>query len=118
MAEIQQLPKSSAPSLILSVLAEGNKHGYAILRELDQRCGGYFSLTAALLYPALHQMEQDRLVTSRWEQSVGQPRRKVYAITPAGRKRLNSGQAGWRRFISRLSKSKGEPDDFISGDSR
>ena len=42
MAEIQQLPKSSTLSLILSVLAEGNKHGYAILRELRITLWGLF----------------------------------------------------------------------------
>ena len=105
MTELQQLRKGSTTILILSLLAEGNKHGYAIMRELEQRSEGYFSMTAALLYPTLHQMEKDGLVTSEWEKSPGQHKRKIYAITPAGRQYLTNGQAEWRRFVEQLFKT-------------
>jgi len=118
MTDIQQLRKGSTPMLILSVLAEGKKHGYAIMRELEQRSEGYFSMTAALLYPALHQMEQDGLVTSVWEQSTGQHKRKVYAITPAGKERLSHGQAEWRQFVDRLFKTMDRPAHLHMGDSQ
>jgi PadR family transcriptional regulator, regulatory protein PadR len=107
MTDIQQLRKGSTPMLILSVLARGKNHGYAIMRELEERSEGYFSMTASLLYPALHQMELDGLVASEWEPGAGQRRRKVYAITPAGLERLASGQADWRQFIHRLSSTLG-----------
>jgi len=116
MTDIQQLRKGSTPMLILSILAEGNKHGYAIMRELEQRSEGYFSMTAALLYPALHQMEQEGLVTSEWEQPAGQHKRKMYAITPAGRKRLSSGQAEWRQFVDRLFTTMNGPAHLHMGD--
>jgi DNA-binding PadR family transcriptional regulator len=109
MTDIQQLRKGSTPILILSVLADGKQHGYAIMRELEQRSEGYFSMTAALLYPTLHQMDQDGLVTSEWEQSEGQHKRKVYAITPIGKQKLSSGQAEWRQFVDRLFKTMGGP---------
>ncbi len=37
MTDIQQLRKGSTPLLILSVLADGPRHGYAIMRELEAR---------------------------------------------------------------------------------
>ena len=107
MTELQQLRKGSTPLLILSVLAEGKMHGYAIMRELEARSEGYFTMTAALLYPTLHQMEQDGLVESEWEDDPGQRRRKVYAITQAGRERLAAGQAEWRRFVDQLFRTLG-----------
>ena len=103
MTNIQQLRKGSTPVLILSVLASGNKHGYAIMRELEERSGGYFSMTAALLYPTLHQMEQDGLLTSAWEESSGLRKRKVYSITPKGRDNLAKGQAEWQQFVEKLA---------------
>jgi PadR family transcriptional regulator, regulatory protein PadR len=116
MTDIQQLRKGSTPILILSVLAQGKQHGYAIMRELELRSEGYFSMTAALLYPALHQMEQAGLVTSDWEQSSGQHKRKVYAITPSGRQRLSRGQAEWRQFVDRLFKTMGGQANLHMGD--
>jgi PadR family transcriptional regulator, regulatory protein PadR len=118
MTDIQQLRKGSTPMLILSVLAEEKQHGYAIMRQLEQRSEGYFSMTAALLYPTLHQMEQDGLVISEWEQSGGQHKRKVYAITPAGRQSLVRGQAEWRKFVERLFKTMGRPVDLHMGNSQ
>ncbi len=107
MTNIQQLRKGSTPMLILSVLAEGKKHGYAIMRELEERSEGYFNMTAALLYPALHQMEEDGLLTSEWEESSAGRKRKVYSITSKGKEQLASGQAEWQRFIESLLKTVG-----------
>jgi DNA-binding PadR family transcriptional regulator len=59
-------------------------------------------MNAALLYPALHQMEQEGLVQASWVESKGQHRRKVYSITPAGQDRLAQGQGEWRRFFVQL----------------
>lgn len=102
MTEIQQVRKGSTPLLILSILERSPLHGYAIMRELENRSQGYFTMNAALLYPTLHQMEQEGLLESRWEGETGQRRRKIYLITPAGRSRLAQGQVEWRRFFDQL----------------
>ncbi len=102
MTDIQQVRKGSTPLLVLSVLMHGPLHGYAIMRDLEARSQGYFTMNAALLYPALHQMEQDGLVQASWEEGKGSRRRKIYAITSAGRKRLAQGQSEWQRFFTQL----------------
>jgi PadR family transcriptional regulator, regulatory protein PadR len=109
MTDLRQVRKGSTPILILSVLADGKKHGYAIMRELEARSQGYFSMTAALLYPTLHQMEKDRLVESMWEDGSGARKRKVYSITAAGRERLAAGGAEWRKFAEQLFLMLGKP---------
>ncbi len=114
MPNLQQVRKGSTPILILSVLADGKKHGYAIMRELEARSQGYFTMTAALLYPTLHQMEKDGLVQSMWEDGNGARRRKVYAITPAGRERLTAGGAEWRQFAERLFQMLTKPAEIRS----
>ncbi|HNT55343.1 MAG TPA: helix-turn-helix transcriptional regulator [Anaerolineaceae bacterium] len=107
MTDLQQVRKGSTPLLILGILSQGPMHGYAIMRELEKRSEGYFNMTAALLYPALHQMEQDDLIQGKWDESKGMHRRKVYEITRAGLERLASGQADWRRFAEQLFKMLG-----------
>jgi len=105
MTQLQQLRKGSTPLLILSVLDKDKMYGYQIMRELEQRSEGYFTMTAALLYPALHQMELDGLLKSEWQEGQGKRKRKYYSITPKGRKALTASQTEWKTFIAILQKT-------------
>ena len=107
MSQVQQLRKGSTPLLILSVIAHENMYGYQIMRELERRSEGYFTMTAALLYPALHQLEAEGLLTSEWRQGQGKRRRKYYSITPKGKKALAASRTEWNRFIANLRKTLG-----------
>jgi PadR family transcriptional regulator, regulatory protein PadR len=105
MTQLHQLRKGSTPLLILSVLAEEPMYGYQIMRELERRSEGYFSMTAALLYPALHQLELDGLLKSDWQDGQGKRKRKYYSITAKGKKALAASQAEWKTFIANLQKT-------------
>ena len=105
MTQLQQLRKGSTPLLILSILTTERMYGYQIMRELERRSEGYFSMTAALLYPALHQLELDGLLESEWQKGLGKRRRKYYSITPKGRRALTTSQAEWKAFITNLQKT-------------
>jgi PadR family transcriptional regulator, regulatory protein PadR len=102
MSEIQQVRKGSTPLLILSILMESPLHGYAIMRKLEERSSGYFKMTAALLYPTLHQMEQENLVEAIWENTTGQRRKKIYTITSRGKEYFSKGNTEWKRFFDQL----------------
>ena len=105
MSEIQQLRRGSTRLLILSILAEERRYGYQIMRELEKRSEGYFTMTAALLYPALHQLELDGLVESEWEDGQGKRRRKYYTITSKGRGALSETRTEWQHFMTSLFKA-------------
>ncbi len=105
MNQNQQLRKGSTPLLILSLLAAEKMYGYQIMRELEQRSEGYFSMTAALLYPALHQLEMDGLLKSEWEAGQGKRKRKYYTITSKGQRALIARQAEWEKFIESLQRT-------------
>lgn len=105
MTQLQQLRKGSTPLLLLSVLADEPMYGYQIMRELERRSEGYFSMTAALLYPALHQLELDGLLKSDWQDGQGKRKRKYYSITPKGRNALAASQAEWKKFIANMQKT-------------
>ncbi len=105
MTQLQQLRKGSTPLLILSVLSAEKMYGYQIMRELERRSEGYFSMTAALLYPALHQLEVDGLLKSEWQEGQGKRRRKYYSITPKGKKALAASQAEWKTFMANLQRT-------------
>lgn len=105
MSQLQQVRKGSTPLLLLSILAGGKMYGYQIMRELESRSNGYFTMTAALLYPALHQLELDGLLKSEWQEGQGKRKRKYYFITPKGRKALASSHTEWKTFIENLQKT-------------
>ncbi len=105
MTQLQQLRKGSTPLLILSVLESNKMYGYQIMRELEHRSEGYFTMTAALLYPALHKLELDGLLKSEWQEGQGKRKRKYYSITSKGRKALTDSQTEWQAFIKNLQKT-------------
>ena len=81
------LPLPPATFHILVSLADGDRHGYAILQEVEERTGGEVSLSAATLYRTIHRMlEQGLLVEARERPAaeLDDERRRYYRITPFG----------------------------------
>ncbi len=83
--------------LILDVIAQESSYGYEITQQVLGRSGGYFQLTEGSLYPALHRLERQRLVSSYWQEVEGR-RRKYYRLTPGGRKALAAKREEWAVF--------------------
>jgi DNA-binding PadR family transcriptional regulator len=68
---------------LLKLLDESPRHGYDVIRELEDRFMGLYSPSAGTVYPRLARLEAEGLVTH--EVTEG---RKVYRITDAGRAEL------------------------------
>jgi PadR family transcriptional regulator, regulatory protein PadR len=85
--------------LLLSVLAAGPAHGYAIITSLRQRSEGTFDLPESTIYPALHRLQDAGLLGSSWTEAEGRQRR-VYALTDKGVAALAAEQTQWRRFAT------------------
>jgi DNA-binding PadR family transcriptional regulator len=68
---------------VLSLLAEGPKHGYQLMKEMRERSNGAYRASAGSVYPTLQQLEDEELIVS--DQQSG---RRVYRLTDAGRKEL------------------------------
>ena len=97
-----QIRKGSTETLILNLLAEEPMYGYQISQELRRRSGGYFEMKEGLLYPTLHRMAHEGLLTSEWRQAGSARRRKYYAVTEKGRQALSEQSDEWRTFIKTL----------------
>ena len=83
--------------LILEVVSHGPTYGYEIAQTVADQSRGYFDLKEGSLYPALHRLEQQKLLTSFWNEVDGR-RRKYYKLSSAGHKSLNSKKTAWRAF--------------------
>ena len=89
--------------LVLSTLAWGPRRGYAIARWLEEKSNAGFSAEEGTLYPALHRMEQRKLIASYWRVSeLGRPA-KFYKLTAAGRRELTREQEEWRAFAASVA---------------
>jgi PadR family transcriptional regulator, regulatory protein PadR len=92
------LLRGQLDALLLAILAERPRHGYAIVEELRGRTAGELELAEGTLYPALHRLERDGLLESRWSTDAPR-RRRVYAITARGRAALSARRDEWRGFV-------------------
>jgi DNA-binding PadR family transcriptional regulator len=91
----KDLVAASATPLVLGILAEGDLHGYAILKRVADLSGGRMQWSDGMLYPLLHRLERQGHVSSSWGTSEAGRRRKHYALTPAGRAALAQRQEQW-----------------------
>ena len=91
--------KGHLDGLLLSVVANGPAHGYAIIEELARRSGGAFALPEGTVYPALHRLERAGLLSSRWSSDAPR-RRRVYELTARGRRALGAEREAWRDFAA------------------
>jgi DNA-binding PadR family transcriptional regulator len=85
--------------LLLSILEDGPRHGYAVIDELRSRSEGGLDLPEGTVYPALHRLERAGLLRSAWDESSGR-RRRTYSVTPKGRKAAERKRQEWHVFAA------------------
>lgn len=94
--------KGHLDALLLSVLEDGPRHGYAIIEAVRAGSGGAFDLRTGTIYPALHRLERAGYIASRWH-VIGGRRRREYDLTPSGRRALGDERAVWAQFSTAVS---------------
>lgn len=95
--------------LILEVVSHGRSYGYEIVQTVTSRSQGRFELKEGSLYPALHRLERQKMLSSSWSEADGR-RRKYYRLTPAGRRALDAKRSEWQTFASGIQQILGAAD--------
>jgi len=78
------LPLTPALFHVLLSLVDGEKHGYAIMKEVAERTGGRGALSTGTLYGILKRLLADGLI--RGSALGSTERRRAYRLTPLGRR--------------------------------
>jgi transcriptional regulator len=89
--------------LILKILALEPLHGWAISQRLRQLSAEVLQVSDGSLYPALHKLEQEGLITAEWRPTENNRRAKFYALTRIGRRELEVETGNWARLSTAIT---------------
>lgn len=94
----------STSLLLLKLLESEDMYGYQMIEELARRSDDTFSLKAGTMYPLLHDMENQGLITVYEKAAESGRMRKYYSLTDAGRKALEVKTQEWQEFSLGINK--------------
>jgi transcriptional regulator len=89
--------------LILKAVGEGELHGLAISRRIEQITQGTFQVKPGSLFPALHRMEEAGWLTSFWGESENNRRAKYYRRTKAGERQVGVEMKQWNTIAEAMA---------------
>ena len=98
-----ELLQGTLDLLVLRVLTSGPKHGYAIVRQIQQSSGEMLQVEEGSLYPALHRMERRGWIEAEWGLSDSNRRAKYYRLTRRGRKQVRVESDRWERLVEAVA---------------
>jgi DNA-binding PadR family transcriptional regulator len=98
-------PLSEPEFQILLALADADRHGYAIIKEVEERTDGEVRLGAGTLYGAIRRFVDSGFIVER-ELDAGDERRRVYALTKAGRRAAADEAARLQRLVAAARSKK------------
>jgi PadR family transcriptional regulator PadR len=97
------LTAASTRLIILGILKQGNSYGYLIIKKIKEMSGGRMKYTDGMLYPVLHRLDKDGMISSYWSlDNDSVRRRKYYQITEQGKDALAAEQEQWLHVHSVL----------------
>jgi PadR family transcriptional regulator, regulatory protein PadR len=97
-----ELLQGTLDMLILQTLQWGTQHGYGISQAIRAQSGDVLQVETGSLYPALHRMERQGWIVSKWAQTEQKQRAKFYRITPEGKKQLARDRSKWETMVAAI----------------
>ena len=84
--------------IALALIAEQPRHGYDIIKQLEEKTAGWYSPSPGIVYPCLTYLEEVGHLTSQADGA-----KKLYTITEAGRAHLEENRALVEAVMERLA---------------
>ena len=88
--------RGSVYNIILKALQSGDKYGYEICKEVEDKTNGAYILKQPSLYSGLKRLEAQGDVKSYWKDSALGGRRHYYSLTESGKSRIESSDFNWQ----------------------
>jgi len=83
-------------TIVLTLLAEKDRYGYEVYKEVLTRSEGAYELKEPSLYSAFRRLEGQGYIRAYWGEETQGGRRKYYAITDTGRDYCAQLRAEWQ----------------------
>lgn len=99
----KKLVAASSEPLVLSILAQGESYGYAIIQRVRQISKETLQWTDGMLYPILHRLERNGLIAAHWQEGDSGRRRRYYRLTRDGKKALIEEKRQWESVHATLA---------------
>jgi PadR family transcriptional regulator, regulatory protein PadR len=97
--------QGSLDLLVLKILSRRPRlHGYAIMTAIGERSGDVLRAEEGSLYPALHRMEEAGWIRAEWVTKDTGRRARVYEITTAGNKQLQTEETRWQAVTTAVNR--------------
>jgi transcriptional regulator len=91
--------------LILRTLLYGPAHGHQIGKHIQRTTNDFLQMQHGSLYPALHRLERQGWVVSKWEMAKDRMREfKHYRLTEKGRKQLVVEESQWKQMAEAVAR--------------
>jgi PadR family transcriptional regulator PadR len=90
--------------LILRTLQWGPQHGHGVGQAIRHSSAELLHIERGSLYPALHRLEAQGLISSEWKASELNRRAKYYRLTAAGRKQLTAEKSKWNLLVKAIAR--------------
>jgi PadR family transcriptional regulator, regulatory protein PadR len=104
MAGKSDLLQGTLDLLILKTLAGGPMHGWGVAQKIHVLSEDTLQVNQGSLYPALHRLEQQGLITAEWGASENNRQAKFYELTKAGRRQLADETRNWERMAGAVAR--------------
>jgi len=99
-----ELLQGTLDMLILRTLQWGPQHGHGVGQAIRRSSADLLQIERGSLYPALHRLEAQGLISSEWKASELNRRAKYYRLTAAGKKQLASEQSKWKLLVKAIAR--------------
>ncbi len=103
MSKPTDLIQGTLDLLIMKTIALEPAHGWAIAQRIRQISNQVLLVQQGSLYPALHRLEQQGWITSKWGDSENNRRAKYYSLTRTGKAHLERELAQWDRLATAIA---------------
>ena len=91
----KDLVAASATPIILTLLQDGESYGYAIIQRVRELSEGEVLWTDGMLYPILHRLESQGLISARWGESESGRKRKYYRLEAPAKEAIDDERRQW-----------------------
>jgi PadR family transcriptional regulator, regulatory protein PadR len=100
----RKLVQGTLDLLILRTLLLGSLHGHGIAKHIQRTSQDVLQVEHGSLYPALHRLEKNGCITSKWEQTPRGREMRMYRITAKGRRQLKVEETNWEQLVRAIAR--------------